>query len=54
MNDKFGSRKFSLACVSLGVSIVGLFSGVLSEQSFVILIGGILGLYGYQNLKDKS
>jgi len=52
MTEGFRSRKFLLACVSLGAAIAGLFEGSLSEQSFVILVGGVLGLYGYQNIQQ--
>ena len=54
MNEKYGSRKFFLACVTLTATIVGLFTQIITEQSFIVLIGGILGLYGYQNIKDKG
>ena len=54
MDNKFRSRKFFLACVSLGTVITGLFLGVLTEQTFAVMVGGILGLYGYQNIQDKS
>lgn len=53
MDSKFRSRKFFLACIAMAATIVGLFSNVLTEQSFVVLVGGILGLYGYQNIKEK-
>ena len=54
MDSKFRSRKFFLACVSLATVIVGLFAGTLTEQTFAVLVGGILGLYGYQNIQDRS
>jgi hypothetical protein len=54
IDSKFRSRKFFLACTALSASIVGVFTEVLSEQSFVVLVAGILGLYGYHNLQDKG
>lgn len=54
MDPTYRSRKFILACIMTAASIAGLFFGHLSEQSFVVLVGGILGLYGYHNLKEKG
>lgn len=54
MDNKFGGRKFFLAVVAMFAAIAGLFTGYLTEQSYLVCVGGILGLYGYQNLKSKS
>jgi hypothetical protein len=52
--DKYLSRKFSLAAVSLGAAIVGMFAGNIDGNTFYLCIGAVLAGYGIPNWLDKK
>ena len=52
-DDRFRSRKFFLAAVSLACSAVGLFMGMIDGNAWFLSIGVILGLYGAANVAEK-
>lgn len=45
-------RKFTMALMFAIPSVVGLFTGHVSEGSFIALAGLILGLYGAANVSQ--
>lgn len=54
MDDRYRSRKWRLAVgLSVGVHIA-LFAGFIEGDHYVILVGGILGLYQYANVTEKK
>lgn len=55
MNDLiFRQRKYSLAVAFTLASIAGLFTGHVSEGSFIALAGLIIGLYGAANVGQRA
>lgn len=53
MDEKYRSRKFILAAISLVVGSVGLFTGEIESGDFYLLVGIILGAYGTANVMEK-
>ena len=54
MDDRYRSRKFTLAVSSLCMTGVGLYMGFIGGGEFVAAITVILGLYGAANVMDKK
>ena len=50
MDEKFRSRKFLLALMSLITGIGALFSSLFTGSEFIALVGVVLGLYGGANV----
>lgn len=54
MDNKFRSRKFILAFISLLSGVVALFTGFMNDTVFVGLAGTVLALYGASNVMQSK
>lgn len=54
MDNKFRSRKFILAFMSLTSGITALFTGFMIDTVFVGLVGTVLALYGGANVLQRK
>lgn len=54
MDNKFRSRKFILAFISLLSGVVALFTGFMIDTVFIGLVGTVLALYGGANVLQSK
>lgn len=53
-DDKFRSRKFLLASVAMVTASTAVLFGQITGGEYAACLATILGLYGWQNLKDND